>query len=187
MKIRFLGAARKVTGSCFHLAADGMELIVDCGMNQGRNSEVLNEQPFGFEPAKLETLLLTHAHLDHSGLIPKLVSEGFTGRIITTSATAELAGIILLDSAHIQEKDAEWHTKKALRAGRDETFEPLYTTEDVKDVWHTSITMVMTPFMNCPAGLNSALSTRATYSVRQRLNCGSGTTARKKRSSFRVI
>jgi metallo-beta-lactamase family protein len=132
MKIRFLGAARKVTGSCFHLAADGVELIVDCGMNQGRNSEVLNEQPFGFEPSKLDTLLLTHAHLDHSGLIPKLVSQGFTGRIITTSATAELAGIIVLDSAHIQEKDAEWHTKKALRAGRDETFEPLYTTEDVK-------------------------------------------------------
>lgn len=132
MKIRFLGAARKVTGSCFHLLTDSMEMIVDCGMNQGRNSDVLNQQPFRFEPGKLSTLLLTHAHLDHSGLIPKLIAEGFTGRVITTSATAELAEIILLDSAHIQEKDAEWQTKKALRAGKTETFEPLYTTEDVK-------------------------------------------------------
>lgn len=132
MKIRFLGAARKVTGSCFELVSDGTELIVDCGMNQGRNSDVLNEQPFRFEPAKLKTMLLTHAHLDHCGLIPKLVSEGFTGKILTTSATAELAEIILLDSAHIQEKDAEWHTKKALRQGKNETFEPLYTTDDVK-------------------------------------------------------
>ncbi|MCK9226281.1 MAG: MBL fold metallo-hydrolase [Syntrophorhabdaceae bacterium] len=132
MKIRFLGAARKVTGSCFHLATDDTELIVDCGMNQGRNSDVLNKQPFRFEPGKLSTLLLTHAHLDHSGLIPRLIAEGFTGRVISTSATAELAEILLLDSAHIQEKDAEWHRKKALRAGRDETFEPLYNTEDVK-------------------------------------------------------
>ncbi len=132
MKIRFLGAARKVTGSCFELVSDDIKLIVDCGMNQGRNSDVLNRQPFRFEPGKLNTLLLTHAHLDHSGLIPKLIAEGFTGRVIATSATAELAEIILLDSAHIQEKDAEWQKKKALRAGKKETFEPLYTTEDVK-------------------------------------------------------
>ncbi len=132
MKIRFLGAARKVTGSCYHLVTDGTEVIVDCGMNQGRNSDTLNRQPFRFEPGKLDALLLTHAHLDHSGLIPKLIDEGFTGRIITTSATAELTEILLLDSAHIQEKDAEWQTKKALRAGKDVTFEPLYNTEDVK-------------------------------------------------------
>ena len=132
MKIRFLGAARKVTGSCFHLLTDSTELIVDCGMNQGKNSDVLNQQPFGFEPGKLSALLLTHSHLDHSGLIPKLIAEGFKGRVISTSAAAELAEIILLDSAHIQEKDAEWRTKKALRAGKDETFEPLYTSEDVK-------------------------------------------------------
>ncbi len=132
MKIRFLGAARKVTGSCFHLLTDNAQIVIDCGMNQGRNSDVLNQQPFRFDPKELKTLLLTHAHLDHSGLIPRLIAEGFNGRIITTSATAELAEIILLDSAHIQEKDAEWHTKKALRAGKNETFEPLYTTEDVK-------------------------------------------------------
>lgn len=132
MKIRFLGAARKVTGSCFHLLTDGTQVLVDCGMNQGRNSDALNREPFRFHPDQIDTLLLTHAHLDHSGLIPRLVAGGFSGRILTTSATAELAGIILLDSAHIQEKDAEWQTKKAQRAGKDQVFEPLYTTEDVK-------------------------------------------------------
>lgn len=132
MKIRFLGAARKVTGSCYHLLTDGTQVLVDCGMNQGRNSDALNREPFKFQPDQIATLLLTHAHLDHSGLIPKMVADGFTGRILTTSATAELAEIILLDSAHIQEKDAEWHTKRALRAGRDEVFEPLYNSEDVK-------------------------------------------------------
>jgi len=132
MKIRFLGAARKVTGSCYHLLTDGTQVLVDCGMNQGRNSDALNREPFKFQPDQIQTLLLTHAHLDHSGLIPKIVADGFTGRILTTSATAELAEIILLDSAHIQEKDAEWHTKRALRAGRDEVFEPLYNSEDVK-------------------------------------------------------
>lgn len=132
MKIRFLGAARKVTGSCYHLLTDGTQIIVDCGMNQGRNSDALNREPFKFQPEQIESLLLTHAHLDHSGLIPKLVADGFSGRILTTSATAELAEIMLLDSAHIQEKDAEWHTKKALRAGKDQVFEPLYNSGDVK-------------------------------------------------------
>jgi metallo-beta-lactamase family protein len=132
MKIRFLGAARKVTGSCFHLLTDSTQVLVDCGMNQGRNSDALNREPFRFHPDQIDTLLLTHAHLDHSGLIPRLTAGGFPGKILTTSATAELAEIILLDSAHIQEKDAEWQTKKAQRAGKDQVFEPLYTTEDVK-------------------------------------------------------
>ncbi len=132
MKIRFLGAARRVTGSCYHLLTDDAQVIVDCGMYQGRNSDEVNRAPFKFRPEEIEFMLLTHAHLDHSGMIPRLVSDGFTGRILTTSATAELVEIMLLDSAHIQEKDAEWHTKKALRAGKDEVFEPLYDTGDVK-------------------------------------------------------
>jgi metallo-beta-lactamase family protein len=132
MKIRFLGAARKVTGSCFHLLTDSTQVLVDCGMNQGRNSDALNREPFRFHPDQIDTLLLTHAHLDHSGLIPRLTAGGYAGKILTTSATAELAEIILLDSAHIQEKDAEWQTKKAQRAGKDQIFEPLYTTQDVK-------------------------------------------------------
>jgi len=134
MKIRFLGAIRKVTGSCFHLSVNGLQMLVDCGMNQGKNSDELNRMAFDFEPDKIDYLLLTHAHLDHSGLIPKLVAAGFNGQILTTAATAELLEIMLYDSAHIQEKDAEWLTKKSLRAGKDEVFEPLYTKEDVEHV-----------------------------------------------------
>lgn len=131
MKIRFLGAARTVTGSCFHLTGNGFQVLVDCGMYQGRSSDEVNKIPFSFDPGKIDYLLLTHAHLDHSGLIPKLVTAGFKGRILTTTATADLVEILLYDSAHIQEKDAEWLTKKSFRSGKDEIFEPLYTSEDV--------------------------------------------------------
>lgn len=131
MKIRFLGAIRKVTGSCYHLTYNGTEFLIDCGMHQGKDAEELNKRPFNFKPEQIDYLIVTHAHLDHSGLIPKLVAEGFRGRIITTEATAELLEIMLLDSAHIQEKDAEWMTKKSFRSGKDIIYEPLYTTEDV--------------------------------------------------------
>jgi metallo-beta-lactamase family protein len=132
LKIKFLGGVRTVTGTCFHLSVNDMQILVDCGMYQGENSDEINKLPFGFEPEHISYLFLTHAHIDHSGLIPKLVRDGFTGRIITTSATSDLAEIMLYDSANIQEKDAEWLTKKALRAGKKALFEPLYTVEDVK-------------------------------------------------------
>ncbi|MGB4222860.1 MAG: MBL fold metallo-hydrolase, partial [Syntrophorhabdus sp.] len=127
MKIRFLGAARTVTGSCFHLIDNGLQVLVDCGMYQGKQGDENNRKPFAFDPTKIDYLLLTHAHIDHSGLIPKLVKDGFKGKIITTTATADLLEIMLYDSAHIQEKDAEWLTKKSLRSGKDEVFKPLYT------------------------------------------------------------
>jgi metallo-beta-lactamase family protein len=133
MKIRFLGAARQVTGSCFLLTVDGRQFLVDCGMQQGEAAAGdANKLPFAFNPAEIEYLFLTHAHIDHSGLVPKLVKDGFKGTIITTTATADLIAIMLADSAHIQEKDAEWMTKKSLRAGKKKVFEPLYTAEDVK-------------------------------------------------------
>ena len=133
MKIRFLGAARQVTGSCFHLTVGERQFLVDCGMQQGEAAAGdANRVPFAFNPAEIESLFLTHAHLDHTGLVPKLVKDGFRGKIITTTATADLIAIMLLDSAHIQEKDAEWMTKKAFRAGKERVFEPLYTAEDVK-------------------------------------------------------
>ena len=132
MKIRFLGAARQVTGSCYHLSVNGMQFLVDCGMQQGENAK--NDHPFAFQPSDIACLFVTHAHIDHSGLIPKLVKEGFRGQIITTGATAALVKIMLHDSAHIQEKEAEWRTRKALRQGKDHTFEPLYTVEDVAAV-----------------------------------------------------
>jgi metallo-beta-lactamase family protein len=129
VKIKFLGATRQVTGSCCHVSVNGLQLLIDCGMQQGEGAE--NSAPFRFQPADINYLFLTHAHIDHSGLIPKLVKDGFKGRIVTTDATADLARIMLYDSAHIQEKDAEWKTKKALRQGKDERFWPLYSIEDV--------------------------------------------------------
>ena len=134
MKIKFCGAARFVTGSCYHLTLENRQFLVDCGMRQGRDSNSANRAPFLFDPAKIEALFLTHAHIDHSGLIPRLVEKGCNCKIITTSATAELAGIMLQDSAHIQEKDAQWMTKKSARAGGNVVYEPLYTVEDAKAV-----------------------------------------------------
>ncbi len=131
MKIRFLGAARTVTGSCYHLISDGLQVLIDCGMTQGKNADEINRMPFPFDPKQIDYLLLSHAHIDHSGLIPKLVKNGFQGKIVTTTATADLVEIMLYDSAHIQEKDAEWLTKKSFRSGKDQVFEPLYTSEDV--------------------------------------------------------
>jgi len=106
------------------------KILVDCGMFQGsRQMEGRNTEPWGFDPKEIETLFLTHAHVDHSGRIPKLVKDGFNGRIITSPPTAELCEIMLLDAAHIQEMDAEWQTRKNKRqAGREVA--PLYTTED---------------------------------------------------------
>lgn len=133
MKITFLGGVRTVTGTCFHLEMPGIALLVDCGMAQGAEGSTLNREPFNFDPSGIDCLFLTHAHIDHSGLIPKLVKDGFKGRIITTSATADLVELMLYDSAHIQETDAEWLTRKSLRAGRGPVT-PLYTVEDVKNV-----------------------------------------------------
>ena len=132
--IRFLGAARAVTGSCYLLTLPNSKILVDCGIVQGASdSRDRNREPFAFDPAGIDLLFLTHAHLDHSGLIPRLVREGFRGRIITTSATADLIGPMLLDSAKIQENDAERMSRRSLRKG-GEPVEPLYTTGDVENV-----------------------------------------------------
>ncbi|MCF6148661.1 MAG: MBL fold metallo-hydrolase [Candidatus Kuenenia sp.] len=133
MKITFIGAARMVTGSCFYLQTRAINLLIDCGFFQGtKENEDRNSDPFPFNPSDIQYLLLTHAHLDHSGLIPKLVKDGFKGKILTTNATVELCRIMLLDSAYIQERDAEWDNKKRLRAGKP-LLKPLYTVEDAND------------------------------------------------------
>ncbi|MHB8845549.1 MAG: MBL fold metallo-hydrolase RNA specificity domain-containing protein [Nitrospirota bacterium] len=134
MNIRFLGAARTVTGSCYLLTLPKAKVLVDCGIIQGASdSRDRNREPFAFDPKEIDLLFLTHAHLDHSGLIPRLVKEGFRGRIITTTATADLIAPMLLDSAKIQENDAERMSRRAMRKG-GEPVEPLYTTEDVEKV-----------------------------------------------------
>jgi metallo-beta-lactamase family protein len=133
MKITFLGAAKTVTGSCFHIETDTCNFLVDCGMFQGSNAdEAHNHDPFPFNPAELDFMILTHAHVDHSGRIPKLYIDGFKGRIYATKATAELCAIMLPDSGHIQEFENEWVNRKRERAGLPPV-KPLYTTQDAID------------------------------------------------------
>lgn len=130
MKISFLGAARTVTGSCFYIETDRYRFIVDCGLFQGsKEEEALNDEPFPFNPGELDFMLLTHAHIDHSGRIPKLYVDGFKGTIYATKATTELAAIMLPDSGHIQEFENEWVNRKRERAGLPPV-KPIYTQED---------------------------------------------------------
>ena len=118
IKLRFLGAAQNVTGSRHMLEVNGTRLLVDCGLYQERQFKDRNWEPFDVPAASIDAVLLTHAHLDHCGLLPKLVREGFKGAIYCTGATAEIARIILLDSAHLQEEDAEYKRKRHEREGR---------------------------------------------------------------------
>ncbi|MBQ9061348.1 MAG: MBL fold metallo-hydrolase [Eubacterium sp.] len=127
MKITFLGATHEVTGSCYYIEAAGFRFLVDYGMEQG--NDCFENQPIPVSPADLDFMLLTHAHIDHSGLIPKLFAEGFRGDIYATEATADLCSIMLRDSAHIQEFEAEWRNRKGKRQGKEE-YVPLYTMAD---------------------------------------------------------
>src|SRR4030095_5455804 len=133
MKIAFHGAARYVTGSK-HLITlkDTRKILMDCGMFQGmgKETDILNRN-WGFEPSEVNYLVLSHAHIDHCGLIPKLVKDGFDGRIFSTPATRQLTGILLEDSAEIQEDDAKYVNKKRATEGRP-YIQPLYTGEDAK-------------------------------------------------------
>ena len=133
MKIQFIGGVRSVTGSSYLVTADSTRILVDCGMFQGVNDgEKRNLRPFPFKPSEIDAVLLTHSHIDHSGLIPKLVKDGFKGKIFATRATADLCGILLLDSAHIHERDAEWETRKRMRKGK-KAVAPLYTIADAAE------------------------------------------------------
>lgn len=131
--LTFLGAIQQVTGSCYLLESrEGSRVLLDCGMRQGRREEEqANEQPFPFDPASINAVVLSHAHLDHSGLLPRLVASGFRGPIFATHATSELIELMLLDSAHIQEHDAEWENKWRARLGKPEV-KPLYNTVDTE-------------------------------------------------------
>ena len=133
MKISFHGADRDVTGSCHLLECAGKKILIDCGMYQGgRKLHEENAADFGFEPSEIDFLLLTHAHLDHCGRIPLLVKQGFKGEIVTTAASVEIARLILLDSAHLQEEEARRNEKrsKRLHAHEHESTAPLYNTLD---------------------------------------------------------
>jgi metallo-beta-lactamase family protein len=133
-KLHFLGAAQNVTGSRFLIEANNVRLLVDCGLYQERDYRYRNWDPFHVPPDTLDAVLLTHAHLDHCGLLPKLVREGFRGRIFCTGATADIVQIMLMDSAKIQEEDAEHKRKRHKRERRKSPYPevPLYTPADAK-------------------------------------------------------
>ena len=131
MKVSFHGATREVTGSCHLVECSGVRVLIDCGLYQGGyNHHHNNHQAFGFNPREIDFLLLTHAHLDHCGRIPLLASQGFRGEIITTAASRELARLVMLDAAHLQEEEADWLNRRAARQGRENHYAPLYTTVD---------------------------------------------------------
>ncbi len=134
VNLTFMGAARNVTGSRYLINKDGTTILVDCGLYQEREFLRRNWEPFRCIPKELYAVLLTHAHLDHCGLLPKLVNHGFRGKVFCTPATAELAKLILLDSAKIQEEDAANKKKRHMREGRKGPYpeEPLYTTADAE-------------------------------------------------------
>lgn len=127
MKLTFIGADHEVTGSCHFLNACGKNILIDCGMEQGE--DVYQNAKLPISESEIDYILLTHAHIDHTGLVPLMYSHGFRGQIITTSATADLCRIMLRDSAHIQMSEAEWRNRKAKRSGKEE-YEPIYTMQD---------------------------------------------------------
>ena len=129
MKLTFLGANHEVTGSCTLLEAAGQRYLIDCGMEQGK--DMYENQPIPVAPGEIDGVLITHAHIDHTGLLPLLVRNGFRGRIYATDPTVELCGIMLRDSAHIQEFEAEWKNRKGKRSGA-EPVEPMYTIQDAE-------------------------------------------------------
>ena len=133
MNITFLGATKTVTGSNFLLEGAGKKIIVDCGLYQGRAKEEMeNYEDFEFNVNEIDYMLLTHAHIDHSGRIPKLYIDGYRNPIIATKATCDLCGIMLPDSGHIQEMENTWKNKKRARLGKPER-PPLYTAQDAID------------------------------------------------------
>lgn len=130
MKLHFHGACRTVTGSCFLLETAQGKVLVDCGMVQGSKTErELNYRDFPFRAASIDAMILTHAHIDHSGLVPKLAKHGFSGPIYATAATMDLCSIMLPDSGHIQEMEVQQLNRRNSQRGRKEV-EAIYTVDD---------------------------------------------------------
>ena len=165
--LRFLGAAGSVTGSCFMVEVAGTKILVDCGMFQGSKTErELNYRPFPFRPEEIEAVVLTHAHIDHSGLLPKLFKAGYDGPIYATPSTVELCSVMLPDSGHIQESEVEQLNRRNRHRGRD-MVEPIYTAQDAVETltlfrpvdlaaWHAAAPGMRFRFWNAGHMLGSA-------------------------------
>ena len=128
MQLQFIGADHEVTGSCHYLQVGSKHILVDCGMEQG--GDTYENESLPVPASKIDYVFLTHAHIDHSGMLPKLYHDGFRGTIVATQATALLADIMLRDSAHIQTSEAEYKNKRIKNNGGGEEVEPIYTMED---------------------------------------------------------
>ncbi len=158
MKLSFHGADRSVTGSCHMIEGAGTRILIDCGLHQG--SRELNEEnslPFGFDAASIDYVLLTHAHLDHCGRLPLLVKRGFSGEIIGTAASRELARLVLIDTAHLLEEDAIYQAQTVARRGsRDQLMAPLYSIPDVlHTLGHFGRTAVYNELLEIAAGVDA--------------------------------
>ncbi|MEM7258323.1 MAG: MBL fold metallo-hydrolase, partial [Pseudomonadota bacterium] len=134
MEIQSCGAAEEVTGSCHLIKVNGQTVLLDCGLIQGRaKDEARNRDPFPFDAASLDAVILSHAHIDHSGRLPLLIKSGYTGPIYTHKASADLCGTLLKDSAYLNEKNTQWENKRRQRRGK-KPLEPLYAMEDAEKV-----------------------------------------------------
>jgi len=131
-KLTFYGATEGVTGSAYLLETELATILLECGLFQGsREQEKANEEPFPFDISRLDAVILSHAHLDHTGRLPKLIADGYSGPVYATYPNAELLEIMLKDAASLQQRDAEWENKRRRRAGKRE-IEPMYSIDDVE-------------------------------------------------------
>lgn len=169
MVLEFIGADREVTGSCHYLTFGDTHILIDCGMEQGADLYVNQEIPVN--PSLIDYVFVTHAHIDHSGLLPLIYNHGFRGTIFATKATTDLCNIMLKDSAHIQEFEAEWKNRKARRAGRPEVT-PMYNVEDAQMSCSTLHRVITTVCMRYARGLRYDLWMQVICLVHHPLRCG---------------
>ncbi len=157
MTISFHGAARTVTGSCLEVEVGGKRILLDCGLFQGtRSIEALNQEPFAFDPTKIDAVVLSHAHIDHCGLLPKLAAQGYAGPIWCTPETVDLLEYMLADAGRIQEYEAERRNRRRDRAG-EEPFEPLYTEADAMTAWRLARPVTLDEWFEPAEGIRTRL------------------------------